>query len=110
MRIFATGATGFSGSAIVQDLIDAGHQVFGLARSGAGAALLSGHGMEVYRGDMTDPVRNLAPDDAPAHFGFLGMFVRADVPASSAFTREQLSWRPRGPDLLTDLRENGSLA
>ena len=54
MRIFVTGATGFIGTELVKELLEAGHHVRGLVRSDAGAQQLAATGAEVFRGNLGD--------------------------------------------------------
>ncbi|MFN0166858.1 MAG: NAD-dependent epimerase/dehydratase family protein [Bryobacteraceae bacterium] len=82
MRVFLTGATGYIGSVVAEALMDAGHDVLGLARSDERARQLESRRIEVHRGDFADPASlAAAARDADAVIHAAMSFGKPDTPA-----------------------------
>ena len=85
--------------ALALEKAPAGSRVHGVAEEGIPTRAIA----EVIGRHLGVPVVSIAPEDAAAHFGWLGAFFALDIPASSALTRQLLDWTPTHPGLLEDL-------
>ena len=86
MRVFVTGASGWIGSAVVAELIDAGHEVAGLARSDASGAAVQDAGAEVLRGSLDDLdilTKAAAAADGVIHTAYVHDFSRMEAAAAT---------------------------
>ena len=88
--------------ALALDKAAAGSNLHAVAEEGVTMRAIA----EAIGAALNIPVRSLTPEEAPAYFDFLAMFVGVDNPTTSAITRESLGWAPRELALLPDIRDN----
>jgi nucleoside-diphosphate-sugar epimerase len=87
--------------ALVLDEGEAGKRYHAVAEEGISAREIA----EVVAAGLDLPLVSLPPEQAPAHFGWFGMFAGMDLRASGRWTQQALGWTPTGPGLIADLRQ-----